>query len=566
MNYLSKLPSAAWPQTWLLTPLALAAFAQPSRSQSVEWISQVGSVQDDRAFGVASDLAGGTFVVGETQGALGGPHAGLNDAWLARYDSTGSELWIRQLGTPSTDVAFTVTATIDGGAIAGGWTLGDLAAPSAGDDDAWLARFDAGGAMLWIRQVGGPSGDYLHHLIALPTGEFVGIGYTSSTLGPTQYGGVDVWIARFSAAGDVVWLQQFGSSGNDYGYKLVADGAGGVIACGSTAGNLAAPHKGGSDAWVGRFDASGQQLWLDQFGTSEDDPPYAAATDGEGGAFICGSTSGDLASPSAGWGDAWLARYAGTGQRLWITQFGTAEEDFIQVAASDEMGGVIVGGPTFGSLGGPAFGGVDSWLGRYTSEGTQVWVEQVGTSAYEYTRDLTLDAQKRAVMVGSTLGSLGGQYWGGTDAWVGCFDISCTSGTSYCAASSTSLPGCQAAIAGSGSPSLSAPNAYLINSGNIPGGNLGICFFNATGTASTPFGTLGGKICMQGPIYRTGPKPSGGSSGSCNGSYTFRLTDLIAASPIVSSGATIHAQIWARDPANPDGFLLSNAIEFTVCP
>jgi hypothetical protein len=41
--------------------------------------------------------------------------------------------------------------------------------------------------------------------------------------------------------------------------------------------------------------------------------------------------------------------------------------------------------------------------------------------------------------------------------------------------------------------------------------------------------------------------------------------DLLAV-PIVTSGATIHAQVWARDPANQDGFMLLDGIEVVVCP
>jgi hypothetical protein len=36
--------------------------------------------------------------------------------------------------------------------------------------------------------------------------------------------------------------------------------------------------------------------------------------------------------------------------------------------------------------------------------------------------------------------------------------------------------------------------------------------------------------------------------------------------PIVMSCAEISAEIWARDPANADGFLLSDGLRFTVCP
>jgi hypothetical protein len=41
---------------------------------------------------------------------------------------------------------------------------------------------------------------------------------------------------------------------------------------------------------------------------------------------------------------------------------------------------------------------------------------------------------------------------------------------------------------------------------------------------------------------------------------------MMDAAPIVAAGATLQMQIWARDPANPDGFLLSDGLELTVCP
>jgi hypothetical protein len=45
-----------------------------------------------------------------------------------------------------------------------------------------------------------------------------------------------------------------------------------------------------------------------------------------------------------------------------------------------------------------------------------------------------------------------------------------------------------------------------------------------------------------------------------------RKSPTPAAAPIVTSGATINAQVWARDPANQDGFLLSDGLEVVVCP
>jgi hypothetical protein len=56
------------------------------------------------------------------------------------------------------------------------------------------------------------------------------------------------------------------------------------------------------------------------------------------------------------------------------------------------------------------------------------------------------------------------------------------------------------------------------------------------------------------------------SARSAEAIFVTTFPDLLAPSPIVTSGATINAQVWARDPANADGFLLSDGMEVVVCP
>jgi hypothetical protein len=73
----------------------------------------------------------------------GGPVAGANDAWLARYDSDGVRVWLRQFGTPSWDSVNALATDGAGGAFAAGTTGGSLAGPIAGIFEAWLARFPA---------------------------------------------------------------------------------------------------------------------------------------------------------------------------------------------------------------------------------------------------------------------------------------------------------------------------------------------------------------------------------------------------------------------------------------
>ena len=108
-----------------------------------------------------------------------------------------------------------------------------------------------------------------------------------------------------------------------------------------------------------------EQLWITQFGSSEIDEAWALAPDGAGGVMVAGETSGSLGGPTAGIIDVFLARYDDAGNQLWIRQFGTSNDDEARALAPDGAGGVLVAGATSGSLGGPNAGGWDAFLARY---------------------------------------------------------------------------------------------------------------------------------------------------------------------------------------------------------
>ena len=61
--------------------------------------------------------------------------------------------------------------------------------------------------------------------------------------------------------------------------------------------------------------------------------------------------------------------------------------------------------------------------------------------------------------------------------------------------------------------------------------------------------------------------PDGATVNVCDGDYVFSLADLIqTGSSIITAGNTIDAAMWFRDPTGPDGFALSDGIEFILCP
>jgi hypothetical protein len=535
----------------------LSLAAVPAAAQNQLWIHQFGSYTSDVTSAVASDGSGGVYVSGFTSGSLGGPNAGAKDAYLARYDSAGSMLWIRQLGASADDAA---TASAPDGA-GGVYTSGTIGSSLS------LARYDNAGNQLWILQFGSTGGS--DRVTAADPDGAGGVylsGWTTGSFGGPFNSCTDAWLARYDSAGNQLWIRQFGLGSCDYAFAAVGDGAAGVYVSGSTF-SYSGPYADPPDGWLARYDTAGTQLWIRQLATSGYDSADAVVTDGAGGVYLSGNTLGSLAAPNAGSGDVWLARYDSSGTQTWIQQFGTSDFEVVNAAATDGAGGLYLSGYTNGSFGGPHAGEYDAWLGRYDSAGNEIWIGHLGTSKDDVSYAAAPDGSGGAYVGGRTKDSLGGPSAGvgWDDAWVARYESPCGA-SSYCTASTTSIPGCKAAINAAGSPSFSNPNSFTISSGSVPGGILGFCFFGDSGASSIPFGTLGGQLCVQSPFYYSAPKTSGGSVGSCDGDFSFTLQELINASPIIVSGAVIRAQIWARDRENGDGFLMSDGLRITVCP
>jgi catechol 2,3-dioxygenase-like lactoylglutathione lyase family enzyme len=330
------------------------------------WLRKLVTPDDEYASAGAPDGAGGLYVAGSTIHITGG---GL--AWIARYDAQGILLWLWQLNTPHIEAAYAVAPDGSGGAFVAGASHGSLGGPNAGGADAWLARYDGAGDQLWIRQLGTSGHEHAFAIAQDGSGGVYLCGETQGALGAPKAGGLidyDAWLARYDGAGSQLWVRQLGTTEREVAYAATADGSGGVYVGGDTEGSLGGPKAGpplDDDVWLARFDSTGNQVWIDQLGTDATDFARSAAPDGAGGVYLCGSTQGTLGGPTAGFYDAWLARYDSSGNRLWTAQIGSAAADYGSAIAWDPAGGLFLSGTTYGNLGGPGAGPPEYWIARY---------------------------------------------------------------------------------------------------------------------------------------------------------------------------------------------------------
>jgi len=344
----------------------------------------------------------------------------MADVFLGRYDGAGNEIWTSQFGSIGIDKAYALAPDGAGGGFVAGGTKGDLGGPNAGIDsyDVFLSRFDAAGNQLWMRQFGTSLEDVANALAPDGVGGVFVAGSTNGDLGGiggTHFQWLDAWIARYDSEGNQLWLRQFGTRfWSDSIEALVADGSGGVFVAGGTGESLGGPSAGGADVYLARYDSAGERIWIRQFGTSEHEFVQDMASDGQGGVMITGWTSGDLGGFNAGGKDIYLGRFDSAGEQIWLEQLGSVGDDWGYAVAPDGQGGAWVAGYTRAGLGGSS----DVLISQFASTGELTWVGQFGTIEHDMAWALTPMGENDVMMVGRTWGDLAGQGSGSGDVFL----------------------------------------------------------------------------------------------------------------------------------------------------
>jgi len=389
---------------------------------NLAWSRQIGTSADDSSVSVAVDGLGNAFISGVTNGSLGGTNAGLEDAFLTKYDSAGNLAWSRQIGTSGGDRSHSVALDGLGNVFISGFTFGNLGGTNAGNTDAFLTKYDSAGNLVWSRQIGTSGFDSSSSVAVDGLGNAFISGYTNGSLGGTNAGSYDAFLTKYDSAGNLAWSRQIGTSARDESYSVAVDGLGNAFISGGTTGSLAGTNAGNFDAFLTKYNSAGNLLWSRQIGTSETDLSVSVAVDGLGNAFISGYTFGSLggtnAGSNAGSEDAFLTKYNSAGNLLWSRQIGTSARDLSSSVAVDGLGNAFISGFTRGSLGGTNAGSEDAFLTKYDSAGNLLWSRQIGTSATDQSAEVAVDGLGNAFISGYTFGSLGGTNAGNRDAFL----------------------------------------------------------------------------------------------------------------------------------------------------
>jgi Beta-propeller repeat len=217
------------------------------------WKRQIGGNLGTHGYGVAVDGAGSAYVTGRTSDDLGGPSAGKDDMFLVKYDASGTLLWKRQLGSQWKDQGTSVAVDDLGGVYVAGRTQGTLGATGLAGDDVFLAKYDASGTLLWIGQEGTEREDRGFGVAVDGAGNAYVTGFTERSLGGPSAGGSDIFLLKYNASGTLLWKRQAGTSEDEVAWDVAVDSTGNAHIVGGTFGGLGGPNAGFEDVFLTKY-------------------------------------------------------------------------------------------------------------------------------------------------------------------------------------------------------------------------------------------------------------------------------------------------------------------------
>jgi hypothetical protein len=354
------------------------------------WVDDFGGAPGSTVFpaAAAADASGNVFVVGNFKGNLkiGGNNlvgvSAYNDGFIAKLDSLGNLVWIRQYGGNqgvnilgvAVDSAGNVVAAGDFGDKANSGTIsfdGGITSVASASGDGFVVKLSAAGSVIWsqiLGEGGAPNGFQSVTGVAIDnnndvivTGTFESGLVVKSLAKVTAFGTPDLFVAKLKGLdGKGSWVVSPSAGSGSHAGKVVRTDASGNILIGGTvkgsmtlAGHVVTASAGGNDVFVGRLTPAGLYSWIaPAYGNGKYNYLGSLAVDSTGAVIFAGSFVGglnlggpsQLTNPSLTNYNIFVAKLTKAGAYSWQGQFGSSaagtfghEVDAVTVDSSDSV-------------------------------------------------------------------------------------------------------------------------------------------------------------------------------------------------------------------------------------
>lgn len=204
-------------------------------------------------------------------------------------------------------------------------------------------------------------------------------------------GNADIYLLKYNPDGQLLWTKVVGGKGVDEAVAVVSDNSGNVYVTGTFLDTLAVENRqvinlnNSPDIFLIKFNAQGNLIWLKHYGGNGYDHPGDLVVDQEGALYLSGGFEGSAeiggtVINSATEGNSFLLKLSPAGERVWLTQFGDVAPTNIKLAVKS-TNNIIVGGDFSNSLniqtktlnGGSQ---TAAFVAEFSSNGTIIWLKK----------------------------------------------------------------------------------------------------------------------------------------------------------------------------------------------
>lgn len=333
---------------------------------------------------ITSDTMNSMIVTGTFIGPIdfgGGIIEGSNSEtiFLTKLDADGNHMFSKKVAP--TAWAFPLDMATDAqnnificGYFHGPADFGGGPLVSGNGNDAFLAKFDSNGNYVYALHLGAMQNQ---HVAVDGVGNAVIVGGFSGTvdfgdtpLTASQSG--DMFVARVSPTGKVLYAKNFGPGINigssaimayaPGDLSVAADSTGNVIIAGGYSGSISfggstLTSMGNKDIFVAKLDPMGEHVWSKSFGSAGDQVAGAVAVDAFGNPVMAGIFTGSLDFMGAGKflfaganQEVFATKLDTDGNVLWVAGSGGTSKKFDTGVAVSKAGDVLVSGSFLGPI------------------------------------------------------------------------------------------------------------------------------------------------------------------------------------------------------------------------
>jgi hypothetical protein len=292
----------------------------------------------------------------------------LADMFLVKYNSAGNVVWANSYGGANQEWGMTIQADAAGNTYVGGifYSLGPMFGSygviHSGNGDAFVVKFNSSGTPQWAKQIGGSLNDNVIASAFDGSGNFVVAGeFKSSALGFSpnliNAGGYDIFYAVYDPAGNDVISRSYGGVNDDAAFAVTADASGNIFLGGYfmsptiVFGTNTVTASSSHDLFAAKVNSSGSVQWVNHYAATIFSDVRGMASDMLGNIYMAGMfntptmTFGTTTFTNMGGHDAFLIKYNNTnGNVQWAKTINSGSHDLPFAITTDVMGSLFMTG------------------------------------------------------------------------------------------------------------------------------------------------------------------------------------------------------------------------------